>query len=82
MHMVRHQAPGMHSALETPGELLQVEEIAGEILFGEKASGPIVAALDNMDGDIGQHKARVARHDSLNADQVRRVDAPENVVCP
>ena len=72
----------MYSALKTLGELLQVEEIAGVILIGEKASGPIVAALDNMDGDVGEHKTRVARHDLLNADQVRRVDAPENVVCP
>ena len=82
MHVIRHQAPGVHCALETLSELLQMEEIARVILFGEKAGSPVIAALDNMDRNVGKHQTGAARHATLNADQGGRVDALENVVCP
>jgi len=80
--VVCHQTPRMHLTCEASSKFLKVEEIKRVVPFREEARTPIVAALDNMHGYFGKHQAGTARHTRINAFEVRRVDAPENVVCP
>ncbi len=51
--MVGHQHIGMHLAAGLAGIFSQPVEIEAIVLVGEKASLAIVAALDDVQGDIG-----------------------------
>jgi len=62
MHVIGHEAVGMHRTAEAVGKLLQVVQIERVILFMEKTGAAIVAALDDVHGDLRDHEALVTRH--------------------
>lgn len=60
--MVGHQTVGMHRAFELVGQLAQVREVARIVIVVKEARAPVIAALNDMDRDIGHGDARTAGH--------------------
>jgi hypothetical protein len=50
--------------------------------FGKEAGLPVVAALDDVQGNIGQRQASAARHGPLLMGQQRILFKRKTVVCP
>jgi hypothetical protein len=65
MHMVRHQRISMNPAAGLARVLEQPIQIAAIIFIGEKARLAVVAALDKMDGNIGQGNSGATGHGKL-----------------
>lgn len=62
MHMVGHQDISVNPATGLVGVFFQPVEIEAEIFIGNKADLPVVAPLDQMQRDTGEHQARAAGH--------------------
>ncbi len=81
--MIRHQAPRVHGTTESRRKPLQVKEVACVILLGEEAGRPVVAALDDVHGHVGQHQSRASGHYPTTRAAPGALTAPKrNVVCP
>jgi len=62
MHMVGHQDISVNPATGLVGVFFQPVEIEAAIFIGNKADLPVIAPLDQMQRDIGEHQARAAGH--------------------
>jgi hypothetical protein len=60
--VIGHQAICVHRTREFLGQLAQVKEIQQAIAVRDKASGSIVAALDEVNSYMGKHQARLSWH--------------------
>lgn len=62
MHMIGHQDIGMDQAAPPVRGLGKPAEIGAIVVVGEKDGLAVIAALDDMGGDAGDEKPRLARH--------------------
>lgn len=62
MRMIGHQHVGVYSATKFGGEFLKVMQVELAILLGIETNRAVIAALDNVPGDIGDGKAGAAGH--------------------
>lgn len=62
VHVVGHQYVGMDRAAFTPGDFIEIAQVASIIVGGEEARLAIVAALDHMLCDSGKIESGWARH--------------------
>ena len=60
--MIGHQCKSMDAAAGLAGMLGQPVEVEAVVLVGEEAGLAVVAALDQMEGNARQGKARTTRH--------------------
>ena len=66
MHVVRHEAVGVHHAIRSRSKSTQVEEIKIAVLLLVKALLSVVTTVDEVYGNTRQHDARASRHEDKN----------------
>lgn len=62
MHMIRHQDVGMNRASGALRALLQLVEVISVVDIRKEAGLAVVAALDDVQGNVGEGDACAARH--------------------
>ena len=62
VNVIRHKAIGMQRASSLAEKTAQMKKIKLAVLILVEAMLPIVAALDYMYRDAGQHDSRASRH--------------------
>ena len=82
--MVRHQYIRVNTAAGFPGIFGKPIQIAAIVFIGEKTGLAIIAALNEMDRDIGQCDAGATWHGGLPLQKggVQFSKDQETVVCP
>jgi len=65
--MVGHQAIGMHFAPELERELAQMKQVEEIVTVASEASGSIVAALNDVNGYVGQYQPGLSGHSGKTA---------------
>lgn len=64
MHVVGHQYVGVDTATGLACVFTQPVEVIAVVLVSEEAGPPVVAALDDVQGNVRQRQASSARHGS------------------
>jgi hypothetical protein len=62
MHMIGHEAVGMHSNVVPRRDLAQVRQVAQVVVVSNEASTSIVSTLNDVESYSGQDQSRLARH--------------------
>jgi len=73
MHVIGHQYVSVDLAAFAQGDLTQVATVTFVVSCGEEARPPVIAALDDMLGDVGKVDARSAWHAVAGSSKSRRV---------
>lgn len=62
MHVVGHEAIGVHRAFERGSQLAHMRKVARLVIAGNEAGAAVVAALDDVDRHLGHGDAGMTRH--------------------
>ena len=94
VYVIGHQHIGVYGAAKLVGKLFQVVQVELVVLFGMKADGAIVAALNDVPSNAGEGKAGAAGHEGFVCEEGEATLAENNrglsrcdccpiaVVCP
>ena len=64
VHVIRHQAIGMHRTIELGGEGLQKTQVRQVIGIREETSAAVDTALNDVERQTGNYTTRRTRHEA------------------